>query len=99
MTEAVLENLTTKWLQLVGYKHMESSTDFDGKVMPEVHSFFYWKWYLNTSANWTVYIKHWGDNDTVWLLNRDSGMIEFLPDGKTLITKIIKEQSTYIRQG
>lgn len=100
MTESVLTNLTSKWLKLAWCTHKESSTDFDWNVLPEVYSFFYGKWYLNTSSNGTVYIKHsWNKTDTVWILNRDSGMIEFNPKGKTLIPEIIKEQSTYIRQG
>ena len=92
-TKNVLSTLQGKGMKFLSTSHLLSKKDFDWKEIPETYSFFFGKWYLNTSSNGSVYVKYKWRTDTIARVNSDTGMIEFNNKGKQLLPSIISEQS------
>lgn len=102
LTDATSELLTTlkdKWMTFVKHSHLpaKQTIDFDWVITesPEVHSFFLWKWFLNISANGTVFHK---DN---WRYNTVAKVsdwhIEFNDKWKELIPALILNQKEMMK--
>ena len=96
-TKNVLTTLQDKGMKFLSASHLLSKKDFDWKEVPETHSFFFGKWYLNTSSNGSVYVKYKWRTDTIARVNSDTGMVEFNKRGKELLPDIIAEQLTTLK--